>query len=155
MLLPLLTGIALVMLTVIIHALGTLGLIRHLGRRFTDDQGRILAHKALSAVIWMMVGLLVFHTLEIVLWALSYRFFLPGDVLTTWEKAVYFSFVTYTTLGYGDISLHVPWWRLLSGIEALSGVLLLGWSTALLFALVQKSWHDLIRRRIWHEHKDS
>ena len=147
MLLPLLTGSALMMLNVVLHALGTLGLIRYLGRRYTDDQGKIRAHKALSAVISMMGGLLLLHTLEISLWALSYYRFLPQNTLSTWEESVYFSFVTYTTLGYGDISLQVPWWRLLSGIEALSGVLLLGWSTALLFALVQKSWRDLVRQQ--------
>ncbi len=45
--------------------------------------------------------------------------------------------MTYTTLGYGDITLSGPW-RIMSGIEAINGVLLAGWSTAALFALVQK-----------------
>ena len=52
------------------------------------------------------------------------------------EQAVYFSLVTFTTLGYGDITLDAPW-RILTGIEALNGVLLLGWSTALTFAVIQ------------------
>ena len=53
-------------------------------------------------------------------------------------KFYYYSFITLTTLGYGDITLSEGW-RILSGIEALNGLLLVGWTTALLFAIVQKS----------------
>jgi hypothetical protein len=42
-------------------------------------------------------------------------------------------------LGYGGITLD-PEWRVLSGLEAMNGILLFGWSTALLFAVVQRSW---------------
>jgi hypothetical protein len=48
--------------------------------------------------------------------------------------------VTFTSLGYGDVALTAVNWRLLSGIEALNGVLLLGWSTALLFAVMHRIW---------------
>ena len=48
--------------------------------------------------------------------------------------------VTFTTLGYGDITLVEHDWRLLSGIEALNGILLVGWTTAFLFMVVQRSW---------------
>jgi hypothetical protein len=51
--------------------------------------------------------------------------------------------VSFTTLGYGDITLTDSEWRLLSGIEALDGILLVGWSTALLFIVVQRSWKHL------------
>lgn len=50
--------------------------------------------------------------------------------------------VTFTTLGYGDIVLG-PEWRLLSGIEAINGIVLFGWSTAFLFAIVQRSWKEV------------
>jgi hypothetical protein len=43
-------------------------------------------------------------------------FVLPGDQLDTYEKSVYFSFVTFTTLGYGDVTLTEHDWRILSGI---------------------------------------
>jgi len=46
-------------------------------------------------------------------------------------------------LGYGDITLSEPW-RLLAGIEAMSGTLLTGWSTALFFLLFK----ELIEKRI-------
>ena len=79
------------------------------------------------------------HTIEIELWAAAYLFLLPPDVLATVEEASYFSFVTFTTLGYGDITLDEPL-RIMSGIEAMNGILLVGWSTAMLFAVVQRSW---------------
>jgi hypothetical protein len=69
---------------------------------------------------------------------------LPEAVLGTFEEAIYFSFVTFTTLGYGDITLPEIW-RILSGFEALNGVLLIGWSTAMLFAVVQRTWKDTLR----------
>ncbi len=72
-------------------------------------------------------------------------YLLPENVLDSFEEATYFSFVTFTTLGYGDITLAGAW-RILSGIEALNGVLLLGWSTALLFAVVQRTWKDMLRQ---------
>lgn len=78
-------------------------------------------------------------------WAVAYMSLLPDGELATFEKALYFSFVTFTTLGYGDITLSEGW-RLLSGIEALNGILLVGWTTALLFAVVQRTWQGLGRK---------
>ena len=73
------------------------------------------------------------------MWAVAYQWILPPGELANFETALYFSFVTFTTLGYGDITLSEGW-RLLSGIEALNGLLLVGWTTALLFAIVQRVW---------------
>jgi choline-glycine betaine transporter len=58
------------------------------------------------------------------------------------EEAVYFSFVTFTTLGYGDITLSEGF-RVLSGIQALNGIILVGWSTAMIFSVVQHVWRGL------------
>ena len=51
------------------------------------------------------------------------------------ESAFYFSGVTYTTLGYGDVVLP-PEWRLLAPLEALAGILMCGLSAGLFFATV-------------------
>lgn len=83
------------------------------------------------------------HVIEFHLWALTYMLVLPGDTLDNYEKAVYFSFVTFTTLGYGDVTLSTQDWRVLSGVEAMNGILLAGWSTALLFVVVQRSWRSV------------
>ena len=79
---------------------------------------------------WTALVLMMLHVVEVLLWALAYLLFLPGDHLDSFEKAAYFSVVTFTTLGYGDITLVEHEWRLLSGIEALDGILLVGWTTA-------------------------
>ena len=79
------------------------------------------------------------HALEIIIWAIVYKALVPVGELANFEAAVYFSFVTFTTLGYGDITLSEVY-RLLSGIQALNGILLVGWSTALMFSIVQKIW---------------
>ena len=77
-----------------------------------------------------------------------------SEQLDTFEQAVYFSMVTFTTLGYGDIRLG-PDLRLLSGIEALNGILLVGWTTALLFAVLQHSWKAMGDAAARHERQSS
>jgi len=58
-------------------------------------------------------------------------------VLDDVRTAAYFSAVTFSAVGYGDVTLHNPW-RLLSGLEAANGVILFGWSTSLVFAGVRQ-----------------
>ena len=60
----------------------------------------------------------------------------PDDV----QAALYFSAVTYTTTGYGDLVLPEEW-RLLGGVEALTGILMCGWSTGFFFAVVSRMYH--------------
>lgn len=134
---------ALVALTVVIHALGTTYLVRYLAQRFLDERGKWGSRYALGALITAAVVIVLLHVLEIIVWAGVYTALLPAGELADLEAAVYFSFVTFTTLGYGDITLSEGW-RLLSGIQALNGILLVGWSTALMFAVVQKSWQGFV-----------
>ena len=68
------------------------------------------------------------------IWALSYMLV---HAIPVFEHALYFSIVTFTTLGYGDITLSENW-RLLASFEAAVGIIIFGWSTALVFAVVQK-----------------
>ena len=51
---------------------------------------------------------------------------------------MYFAFVNYTTLGYGDI-VPTPRWQLLGPMTAMNGVLLFGWSTALIFEVLRRA----------------
>ncbi len=144
------TGIALVIATVLVHGVGTHAFIRFLVRRHSDSDGLIKARNSLRAVIWTAIVLMALHVIEIHLWALTYMLVLPGDTLDTYEKAVYFSFATFTTLGYGDVTLSTQDWRVLSGVEAMNGILLAGWSTALLFVVVQRSWRSVERDEAGH-----
>ena len=137
-----LLGVAMVAATVLMHAVGTTQWVRHLARRHLDENGEWRPRSVLRVLIATAVVLLILHLLQVTLWAAVYRWLLPAGGLETFEQALYFSLVTFTTLGYGDITLG-PEWRLLSGIEALNGILLVGWTTALLFAVVQRTWRAM------------
>jgi len=79
--------------------------------------------------------LMAAHAVEVIVWSLAYLIvgIAPGGA-----NLVYFSFVNYTTLGYGDI-VPVERWRLLGPITALNGVLLIGWSTAVIFEVLLRA----------------
>ena len=137
-----LIGAVIAVLTVIVHALGTTAWLRHLGLRFGvsgERWGTLTSMRILSMSVLALIGL---HTIQIAMWAVAYLSLGEVSELETFETALYFSFVTFTTLGYGDITLSEPW-RVMSGIQALSGILLVGWTTAFLFALVQRSWKGM------------
>ena len=138
MLEPILMGILLVAVCVLIHALGTSYWVRHLFKRHLGADGRWHPKSDLWVLTSTAVVLLGLHLVEVMLWALTYLWGVPTGQLDSFEEATYFSFVTFTTLGYGDITLDSEW-RLLSGIEAFIGILLVGWTTALLFAVLQRS----------------
>lgn len=129
----------LVAVTVVIHAFGSTLVLRYLAwQRIAMDtvRGTLRVARILIGTVLLLV---VLHVIEIMIWALAYRNLLPDNELQSFEEAVYFSFVTFTTLGYGDISLTGVW-RVMSGVEALNGILLVGWSSATLFAVVQRIW---------------
>jgi uncharacterized protein YhhL (DUF1145 family) len=129
----------LVAVTVTIHALGTTILVRYLVSEFMNWAGNRVSRRMLAALTIAALVLVFLHAVEIMVWAGVYKAMVPAGELNDFEAAVYFSFVTFTTLGYGDITLSEGY-RLLSGIQALNGILLVGWSTALMFAVVQKTW---------------
>jgi hypothetical protein len=85
----------------------------------------------LVRVAWWVV---IAHLVQIAMWALAYIWIgaLPEPMV-----AFYFSGVTYTTVGYGDVLLPDRW-HLLAGIEGLTGILMAGWSTAILFAILHR-----------------
>jgi len=136
-----LIGTALIAITVVIHALGTTTWVRYLIGRHRNDN---LATLRSSVVVLVSMAVVIFllHTVEIILWAVAYLVLIPPPELATFEEAAYFSFVTFTTLGYGDITLSQEW-RLLSGMEALNGILLVGWSTAMIFSVMQSIWREI------------
>ena len=72
--------------------------------------------------------------LESMLWAGLY---LMVGALPTMSEALYFSLVTFTTLGYGDITLHEQW-RMLGAFQAANGILMFGWTTAIIVAVAQR-----------------
>jgi hypothetical protein len=87
---------------------------------------------------WMLVRaagwIILLHLIEITIWALFYA---RGHGMPNLPSAFYFSAVTYTTTGYGDLVLPKEW-RLVGGVEALTGILMCGWSAAFFFAVVTR-----------------
>jgi hypothetical protein len=88
---------------------------------------------------WMMIGtvsvLMAAHASEVLVWSLAY--FILG-VATRDSSSIYFAFVNYTTLGYGDVIPNKEW-QLLGPITAMNGVLMFGWSTAVIFEILRRS----------------
>src|SRR5215831_4385445 len=78
--------------------------------------------------------LMLTHALEGIVWSLAYSIV---DAAPAAANLVYFAFVNYTTLGYGDV-VPVERWRLLGPMTAMNGVLLFGWSTAVIFEVLRK-----------------
>jgi len=78
--------------------------------------------------------IILLSLIEITVWAV---FYVWQNALADLQSALYFSAVTYTTTGYGDVVLPVEW-RLLGGVEALTGILMCGWSTGFFFAIVSR-----------------
>ena len=137
-----LIGAALVAITVAIHAVGTTFWLKLITVRYASDDLSWSRRKSLAILMATVIVMIVLHAIQIAVWAVAYLLLVSVEELATFESALYFSFVTFTTVGYGDITLAAPW-RVLSGIEALNGIMLVGWTTALLFAVVQRSWHGL------------
>jgi len=79
--------------------------------------------------------LMAAHTCEIIVWSLAYGIF---NVVPDNTPHVYFAFVNYTTLGYGDV-VPLERWRLLGPMAAMNGILLFGWSTAVIFEVLRKA----------------
>jgi voltage-gated potassium channel Kch len=75
--------------------------------------------------------------MEVLVWAVAY---VVLDAIEELEKALYFSMVTFTTLGYGDVVLDKGR-RLLASIEAVNGIIMFGWSTAILIAAVERVYY--------------
>jgi hypothetical protein len=79
--------------------------------------------------------LMAAHAGEVIVWALVYGIL---DAAPSGADLVYFAFVNYTTLGYGDVT-PVARWRLLGPMTAMNGVLLFGWSTAVIFEVLRRT----------------
>ena len=138
---PLTVGLSVILITVGLHAITTTQAI-YLLKKYGKKSSPKTNIKSRPLILGLTgVFLSVKHYIDIILWAVAYWIFAGAEHFANFEDAVYFSSVTYTTLGYGDVTLSDNW-RLLCGIQAMNGVLLFGWSTAILFYLVQRFWSE-------------
>jgi hypothetical protein len=127
-------GAVVIAFTVAIHTVGIIGLVaflRLIGFHTLGERNYIGLTRILVVVI---LGVFLIHTFEIWCWAVLYLWL---DQFESMERALYFSTVTFTTLGYGDITLNERW-QLLSSFEAANGIILFGVSTAFVFAVMRQ-----------------
>jgi len=121
-------------LNIAIHALVMTTVVQVARARAAKDR----SHSSLLLIAVMIPTatiLMITHALEVSVWALAYLIF---DAAPEGVDLVYFAFVNYTTLGYGDV-LPLERWRLLGPITAMNGVLLFGWSTAVIFEVLRRT----------------
>jgi hypothetical protein len=119
---------------IMIHALvtvGAVGVARSAGLRHTVRPRLHL----MAVMVGTAAALMVAHTLEVFVWALAYAIV---GAAPEGSDLLYFAFVNYTTLGYGDIT-PVKAWRLTGPMTAMNGILMFGWSTAVLFEVLRKT----------------
>ena len=131
MLQQLLLALCVMAVCVVIHATGMAGALRRLRRRPVAS----LKFWSVCALFTRLAGWMVLlHLSQIGVWGVIYGW---RGAMSDMTSALYFSAVTYTTTGYGDLLLPADW-RLVGAVEALTGILMCGWSTGFFFAVVSR-----------------
>ena len=129
-----LVGTAVSVCNIAIHAMVMAAVIRvarSASERATSSQSlRLIAVMSATASV-----LMVAHLAEVLAWSFAYSL---TSIAPPGTDLVYFAFVNYTTLGYGDVT-PLERWRLLGPMAAMNGMLLFGWSTAVIFEVLRRT----------------
>jgi hypothetical protein len=134
MLIQLLVGSLVSVVAIMIHALATILAIGVARQAVQRRQGFPRLH-LMGVMVATVLVLMVAHTAEVFVWSLSYAIV---NAAPDGSDLLYFAFVNYTTLGYGDVT-PVKTWQLLGPMAAMNGILMFGWSTAVLFEVLLKT----------------
>jgi hypothetical protein len=129
------TSTLMVVLTVLMHGAGLLLLARILrleAREEAAEKIKALSPRGVSVTVAVVLGLFGLHGAEI--WAYAFLYDGIGAVHGL-RNAVYFSTTTYGAIGYSDAAM-AEGWRLVSAIEGINGIILIGWSTAFFVSVV-------------------
>jgi hypothetical protein len=132
----LLLALALTCATVVIHAVGMVRIVIPMSGIWRRPDA-VHTKAAIVPLIRLVSGLLLLHVVEMGVWGATYA---AMGVLPDFETSLYYSLKSYTTVGYGDV-LPGAAWRLVGPIEAAVGVLMLGLSTGVIVAAVQRIYH--------------
>jgi len=135
-------AIALIIGNVVIHSIGTFFLVWGSVKLKPTGSTRPTSLRVTVGVTIRVIVLLLLHMIEVALWAtLYYR----EGCFSDFRTSIYFSLVTYATVGYGDVVLNAQY-RMLGGVEALVGILMMSWSTAILIGYLQRVYPRLVDR---------
>lgn len=124
----LLISTGMVLLTVLTHLVG-LNILIHLTRIHVTRFAVPVHVDRVLVPLGMVLGIFVIHGVEI--WAYA-ALYLAGHAVPDLEEALYFSIGAYTSTGWVDVHL-TPGWRVVMSLEAIAGLLMVGWSTAFFF----------------------
>jgi voltage-gated potassium channel len=134
---------AIVSVSLIIHMAGILLMAEWLLRRREELERNVSRRYFAGVMVMLFGGILLLHLIQTSLWAL---FYYTQELFSDFETSLYFSMVSFTTIGYGDVLLPRHW-RLLGVIEGFSGVLLCGVSTGFIFAVINAIFQSRLRQR--------
>ena len=123
-------GAIVISMTVLVHTIGLIVLSWTIVRLIEWSRLRGYTVPRTFALVPAVLGLFLILTVEVWMWAVLYKLL---GVTTTFEESLYFSTVTFSTVGFGDV-VPAHGWRLFSALEGINGFLMIGWSTAYLVA---------------------
>ena len=127
-------GSVLLLITTVIHALCTAAVLNVLRGTHASAWGMRSAATRVFLISAVVLVMFLAALLEAGTWAAVY---LAVGAIPDLETALYFSTVTFTTLGYGDVTLDAGW-RLLAAFQAANGTIMFGWTTAIVMAVIHR-----------------
>jgi chromate transport protein ChrA len=130
----LLVGGAVSAVNIAVHAL-VMTILIQIARRASERSRKQASKHLVLVMVPTVLVLMMTHTLEVFVWAAAYWLV---DAVPEGADRVYFAFVNFATLGYGDV-VPVRRWNLLGPIAAMNGALLFGWSTAVIFEVLRRA----------------
>ena len=125
---------ALVCLMALVHAVGVIGVTKALGLQDRRLRSHRVDLSALALTVVMALSLFALHIIEIGLFAI---FYMAVGAIKQVEPALFFSASAYATLGQPEVAFPEHW-RLVGAIEGLVGFILIGWSTGVFIADMNK-----------------
>ncbi|GGC31739.1 ion transporter [Novosphingobium marinum] len=130
-------GALMIGICVLLHGFGLFGLQRALFAETMKERIenlRPFSIRGAAATTLIVFALLFLHFVEIWLFAFLYDFL---QALPNFQEALYFSTISFATIGYSDASIADEW-RMVAALEGILGVILLGWSTAFFVRVLGK-----------------
>jgi hypothetical protein len=155
MILAMVVSVVLVSITILMH---------YEALRLTSQiMPRLTMVRPHGRIIFVIFAVFAAHTAEVYLYAIGYWILVvydpastgaalthvEGGVMTALPDFVYFSIVTFTTTGFGDVIPHGAL-RLIAGVESLNGLVMIGWSASFTYLWMERLWPLHARRGQQH-----